>query len=212
MNFNSHAWHIVLYSKSFTASNTMVLLIQLTKIQDTKVLEKTQEIFLPARILSFSPAVSIFCHTFVSWLQLSYASFSPQPYFSWAIFYNLAQPRKLLFLTISASKHSEYYDSYHLYMWWNLNNLNGFSLDVHFAVNQLNKFPSTVNCINFHLQFKLSTEVLPYAFQATIVNAQFLYVNFSLGFLKKSKFFAARYADTKKSHLYLVIKSRHRII
>ena len=97
-------------------------------------------------------------------------------------------------------------------MWWNLNNLNGFSLDVHFAVNQLNKFPSTVNCINFHLQFKLSTEVLPYAFQATIVNAQFSYVNFSLGFLKKSKFFAARYADTKKSHLYLVIKSRHRII
>ena len=97
-------------------------------------------------------------------------------------------------------------------MWWNLNNLNGFSLDVHFAVNQLNKFPSTVNCINFHLQFKLSTEVLPYAFQATIVNAQFLYVNFSLGFLKKSKFFAARYVDTKKSHLYLVIKSRHRII
>ena len=66
MNFNSHAWHIVLYSKSFTASNTMVLWIQLTKIQDTKVLEKTQEIFLPARILSFSPAASIFCHTFVS--------------------------------------------------------------------------------------------------------------------------------------------------
>lgn len=97
-------------------------------------------------------------------------------------------------------------------MWWNLNNLNGFSLDVHFAVNQLNKFPSTVNCINFHLQFKLSTEVLPYAFQAMIVNAQFLYVNFLIRISKKSKFFAARYADTKKSHLYLVIKSRHRII
>ena len=59
MNFNSHAWHIVLYSKSFTASNTMVLLIQLTKIQDTKVLEKhrryscQQEYFLLAQLLVF---------------------------------------------------------------------------------------------------------------------------------------------------------------